>query len=371
MTSEIVSTPTPNTARFGEDPKPYYLALGVVVLMEFVRRAFLGFVPDDFTAYLVAADTFAAGLNPYVDFADAARWAGKPYNYFPGTLYLVVWMAWVPTAVAVALDFCARITALFFAIRWLARRILPDVPTHYVFLIALACEPLFIDVLFGNFVSYLLSAWVGCAYLAEQSATRKRVAAAAVCGVVLAFKPFWFAPAAYCFVLKRNWRGLIGLGAGGAVIGGLSLLHLEWTDSFLTHTAAMREFYYSVDLLNLAPPLLAVAIVLWAAAAWVLDRTGDREWTWLFGCTAVVIFPRLATYSYSLALPLVLYFMRRWGVWRGLAYSVVLIGPLPWLLRTSSLMPGERLENWTHFVWMWATTVVLFVALRRRSGGAA
>lgn len=360
-----MTEPTATTARFGRDPGPYYLALGVVVALELVRRAFLGFVPDDFTAYLVAADMFWEGLNPYTGFTEAQRWNGKPYNYFPGTLYLIVWMAWVPTAVAVTIDFVARITALFFAIRWLARRILPDTPTHLVFLVALACEPLFIDVLFGNFVSYLLSAWVACVYLAEQSPTWRRSLGAAACGLVFAFKPFWFAAAAYPFFLQRNWRGLGALVGGGAVVGALSLRHLDWKDEFFAHTQAMREFYYSVDFLNLAPPLLGVAVVAWVAGALYLDRHGDREWAWLFSCASLVIFPRLATYSYSLALPLVFFFIRRWGWGRGLLYGAVLIGPLPWLLRVSTLMPGERLENWTHFVWILITAVVLFVMLRR------
>lgn len=342
------------------------LAFAVLLALDFVRRAFLGFVPDDFSAYLVAADIFWEGGNPYDKdvFQVAERWNGKPYNYFPGTLYFIVWMAWVPSAVAVAVDFIARVTALFFAIRYLARRILPDTRLHFVFLVALLYEPLFIDVLFGNLVSYLLAAWVACVYLSERSPTVRRMGAAVGCGIVLAFKPFWFPAAAYPFVLRRNWRGLAGLIAGGAIVFGLSLLHLEWREVFFAHTQLMRQIYYSVDFLNLAPPLLIVAGLLWAAGAFWLDRR-NAEWAWLFGCASLAAFPRLATYSYTLMLPVLLFLIRRWGWARGLGYGIVLVGPLPWILRTSSLMPGERLENWTHFVWTIVTSVVLFVMLSR------
>lgn len=349
---------------FGADPKPYWLALGVVVLMELVRRLAFGFVPDDFTAYLSAADVFAAGGNPYADYATSARYNGKPYNYFPGTLYLIVWMAWVPTVVAVVVDFVARVTALFFAIRWLARRVCTTLPPHFVFIIALACEPLFIDVLFGNLVSYLLAAWALCAALSERDVGLKEAAAAACAGVVFAFKPFWYFAGAYCFIVRKNWRGLVALTAGGGTIALLSLPHFEWRDTFVAHTQAMRDFYFSVDLLSLAPPLLGVAAVAWAAAAFALARRGG-DWVWLFGCTSVIVFPRLATYSYSIMLPVVLFFVARWGALRGLLYGAVLIGPIPWLLRVSTLLPGEQLENWTHFVWSWITAVVLFVVLWR------
>lgn len=362
---------TTSEPAFGADPKPYYLAIGVLVLLEFARRAFLGFVPDDFTAYLNAADLFWAGQNPYSDaMFDGARWNGKPYNYFPGTLYLIVWMAWIPTALTVAIDFVARMAALFFALRYLHRRIVPDAKFQFVLLVALFWEPLMIDVLFGNLASYLLAAWAATAYISERDPSKARLAGAFGTGLVLAFKPFWFAPAAYNFWVRRHWSGLVALVSGGAVVLLLSLLHLDWADTFFAHTQTMREYYFSIDLLSLAPKLLPVAVIAWAALALRIARKPTPEWAWLFGCSAIIIFPRVATYSHTLSLPLVLFFIHRWGWLRGLLYGAVLVGPLPWLLRVAPWMPNEQVENLTHYSWAWVTMVVLALILSRRDDAA-
>ena len=351
--------------RFGADPKPYYVALGFLVLLELGRRAFMGYVPDDFTAYLTAADVFWGGGNPYADFEQAARYVGKPFNYFPGTLYVLAWMAWVPTTVAVLVDFVARMAVLAVALRWIGKRILPDVSTHWIYMIALVCEPLMIDVLFGNLVSYLFGAWVCCVYLSEIEATPRRIAMGAACGVVFAFKPFWYPAAAYCFYVRRNWKGLAAVTAGGGSIAVLSLPHISWIESFMTHTRAMREFYISIDFPELAPMLYPAAIIGWLALAWWMARRVPPEDSFLFGCTSIWIFPRIATYSYVLSLPLVLYCIRRFGVLRGLLLGCVLLGPLPWMLRVAPGWPMGRLENWAQFIWIVVLTVVVMVALIR------
>jgi hypothetical protein len=356
--------------RFGADPKPYYLALAALVLLEFVRRAFMGYVPDDFTAYLSAADVFWGGGNPYADFEQAQRYAGKPFTYFPGTLYLLVWMAWVPTAVAVAADFVARIVVLAVALRWIGKRILPNVSTHWVYMIAVLCQPLMIDVLFGNLVSYLFGAWVCCVYLSEREPTVRRLAAAAACGVVFSFKPFWYPAAAYCFFVHRNWRGFAALTIGGGSIAILSLRHIGWLDSFVAHTSAMREFYISVDLLQLAPTLYPVASVGWLVLAFHVWRRVAPDESWLFGATSIWTFPRLATYSYVLALPLVFYCIRRFGLARGLLLGSIIIGPVPWFLRVAPGWPVGRLENWGQFVWIFLLSAVIYVSLIRASSSA-
>lgn len=361
-----VSDTSSSEQGFGRDPKPYYLAFGVLAVLELLRRAFLGYVPDDFTAYLSAADAFVAGLDVYTpELFDVVRYNGKPYNYFPGTLYLIAPLAWVPTAVAASLDWVARVVVLVLTLRYLHRRILPDVGFQFALILAVLCEPLMVDMLFGNLVTYLLGAWACCVWLSEGEETAKRLAIAVGCGVLLAFKPFWFLAAGYPLFLHRKWKLLAATVVGAALIGVASLTFpTHWWPQFFAHTQKMRDFYYSIDLLNLAPALLPVAALVWGGAAIWLDRKGDPQWAWLFGCVSIPVWPRLATYSYTLMLPVAFYLIRRWGWAKGLAYSAVLFGPIPWLLRVAPWVPGERLENWTHFVWTMVTGVVLFLLLR-------
>ena len=84
---------------------------------------------------------------------------------------------------AVVVDYIARIGALYFVLRTLAQRIVPDIGFQWILLLALACQPLMVDVLFGNLVSYLLAAWVLSAVLAPQEPTAPRLLAAAASGV--------------------------------------------------------------------------------------------------------------------------------------------------------------------------------------------
>ena len=190
---------------FGADPKPYYLAVAALVLLEFLRRAFLGYVPDDFTAYLAAADVFVAGEHPYGSaIFDAARYNGKVYNYLPGTLWFIAPLAWLPTAAAVALDWIARVAAVGFALRVFARRIAPDIKFQFVLLIALFHEPLTVDLLFGNFTSYLMGAFAVTVWAAHREDGWGTRAAVFAAGLVLAFKPFWVLGALYVLASKRR-----------------------------------------------------------------------------------------------------------------------------------------------------------------------
>ena len=359
--------PSTTPERFGADPKPYYLAFGVLALLELGRRALFGYVPDDFTAYLSAADSFAAGLNPY-EVYEGPRYDGKPYNYFPGTLYLILPLAFVSTAVAVTADWIVRCAVLLCTLRFLQRRILPNAGLQFVLLAADFHEPLMIDLLFGNLVTYLLGAWALSVWLSERSSEGWReMVLAGLVGLVVVFKPFWFLPVAWSLYLGRKWRLLAAVAASGGAVTAASFTLPETIPAFFAHTQRMREFYYSVDFLNLAPALLPVVGVLWLAGALHIERRGDRAWAFLWGCASIPLWPRLATYSYVMTIPVILFLVHRWGWLRGLLASCVLVGPIPWLLRTSSWMLGERLENWTHFVWALLMAGVLFLMLHKPS----
>jgi len=358
--------PQADRPSFGTDPKPYYLAVGVLCLLELVRRAFLGYVPDDFTAYLSAADVFAAGQHPYGEAGLAAeRYAGKPYNYLPGTLYFIWPLHALSTATAVALDWVARCAALLFALRVMWRRIAPDLPFQFVLLVAVAHQPLLVDLLFGNVTTYLLAAWAGCVWVAHRPRTVATCFAAAFCGLVLSFKPFWVLSGLFVLGAKRRWVELGCAAAGAAVVVVASLPFLDILGQYRDHLAAMAEFYYSVALMTFAPALIPVVAAAWLAAGVALVRRNPGD-AWIWSACAIVFWPRLGTYSYTMTLPVVLFFIARWGWLRGLAASAVLVGPIPWLLRTA---PGFEkaflLEAWTHWIWVWLAAVAVFVSVWR------
>lgn len=356
----------PSESRFGADPKPYYLAIAVLVVAEFVRRAFLGYVPDDFTAYLSAADVFVAGQHPYGDaIFDAVRYNGKVYNYLPGTLWFVAPLAWVPTTVAVAVDWLARVAALGFAARVFWRRLLPDAPFQLVLLVAVFHEPITVDLLFGNVTTYLLAAFAACVWVAHREPSRRLYGVAFLAGLVLAFKPFWVFAGLFALASRRRWGLSIACAVGAGVIVLASLPFLDILPEYLARIGAMADFYYSVALGTFAPWAIPIVALAWLAAGVVLVRRDVAD-AWIWGACTIPYWPRLGTYSYVMTFPLILFLVKRLGWLRGLLASMVFVGPLPWLLRTA---PGFEkdfiLEAWTHWLWAWIASIAVLVLLLR------
>ena len=146
---------------------------------------------------------------------------------------------------------------------------------------------------------------------------------------------------------------------------GLTATQYQFKDSFVAHTQNMREFYFSVDLLNLAPALIAPALLTILAGGFWLWRKRIGPDMWILGCLCLPVFPRLATYSYILAFPFVLLLFRELKPFKAFLASCVVIGPLPWILRESAWLPGERLENWALFVWSIVAMIGFYVYLWR------
>ncbi|MEZ4460679.1 MAG: hypothetical protein R3E66_13315 [bacterium] len=351
-----------------DNPTLVWSALVLLWTAGLVRRMFFDFVPGDFTAYISAADVFVAGQNPYTEARFATpRYDGFPYNYFPGTLFLIAPMAYLSTTVLVTADWVARACALVFVGRTLKRHIVPDMATHHLGVLMLLHEPLVIDQLVGNMVTYLIAAWALCLELSKRSGTLLDVLAAFLAGVVLSFKPFWLIPAGWVLVSRRCWSLTVALVLGVASTPLASLLLLDMIPAFRAHTQQMREFYFSVDLLTLAPWALAVMVPASVVGALLVWRRYPSEWVFLLGCVSVPIWPRVATYSYVITLPFSLYLIRRFGWGRGLALSCVTLGPLPWLLRDAGVLPGEQLENWVMYIWCWCAALLCVWCLKRES----
>jgi len=358
--------------RLWEHPDIVWAAIGAHGVVGLIRRLFFGFVPGDFTAYLSAADLFVAGLDPYTEARfSTPRYEGFPYNYFPGTLFVIAPMAYMSTVVATCTDWVLRAVLLIFAAKTMQKHIVPNLPIHYVAVLMTLHEPLMIDQLVGNMVTYLFAAWAACLELSKRAQTWRWLGLAFICGVVISFMPFWLIPAGWILVSRSRWRSLIALVLGVLSTPLASFLLPRFFDTFTAHTHAMRDYYFSVDLMSLFAPAYFVALPLAALFAIVWWRRHPSEWVFLLGCVSVPIWPRVATYSYVITLPFSLYLTRRWGLARGLSFSVVTLGPLPWLVRDSGFLPGEQLENYMMFVWVCLAAFLCAYLLAAESRGEA
>jgi hypothetical protein len=343
--------------------RAFQIAWLVAVSLGGYYRASLGEIPADMSAYFAAAEVFAAGADPYGEalFA-AARYDGFPYVYPPGTLPLIGWLDRVDPALVVGADVILRASCLLGALEWLRRRILPDVPTWTVVLTALFYQPLIADFAVGNLAIYLLGAFVLCAHLATSAWRWWYLPAGVAAGVLLAFKPMWGLVAGVVLLANRRWAAAASVAAGAAVIVGLTTMHAELVGPWQQRIAEVRSFYSSFDLLALAPALLPVAILAWLAAGVALVRRGVApERLWLWACVSLFAWPRLATYSYVLLIPVLLFLWARLGYRRALAISLVALGPLPWLL----IGTADFVYLGLLYGWSLALAVVLFVILWR------
>lgn len=366
-----MSKSTSQSLSFGQDPKPYFLAIGALVVLELLRRLFLGYIPDDFTAYLSAADTFAAGQNPYSnDILSQPRYNGKPFNYLPATLWILWPLHLLSTPVAAAIDWCLRIAALGFSIQVFSRAVEKHghhkLRLHFVFLLAVAFQPMLVDLLFGNIITYLFFALALILRLSNSEGL-KALGGGVIAGMILAFKPYWILPGLFIALAQKQQVLAAGIFVGAGMIVVASLPYLNWLEVYVAHVESMAAFYYSVAIGTFFSfPQIILTILAWCAAAGLLVRKNPEE-SWLFAFTSLVCFPRIGTYDYVLAFPLVLLLITRLGWLRGLSLGVVFWGPLPWILRTTEAegLPPFIFEAWTHWIWMWIACVWSFVLIWR------
>ncbi len=355
---------------FGEDPKPYILASCVLLILEFIRRAFFDYVPTDFTAYISAGDAFFKGLNPFTEARELVpRYAGYPYNYLPGSLYALQALSYFSTATLVAIDWVLRCICLIGVVYVFHRKMFPTLNLGFIILVMIFFQPLNVDLLFGNIITYLFSAFV-FSYAIAMREKRKPADYLWIFlfGVIISLKPFWAIPVGYLVLSFGRIKLLSAFIAGFLVLPALTVPLWHWVPSWITHTSAMRKFYISVDLLTLSPPLL---VIIWvcglALGVYFLLRqkqTEGENWIWLLGCVSIPMWPRLGTYSYVICLPLVFFFCERWGWKKGLTFTFV-FGPIAWILRDSlTLLPDAQEEQWAFFIWVFIAAFFLVRELK-------
>lgn len=283
-------------------------ALGVVIVAFIalaVARSFASELPGDTSAYIFAMGAFGDGQSPYVNLDTSPHYLGYPYVYFPGTLYLIMALSWLPAHLIAGLDALAKLGCLLYASRWLQRRYALPIAWPVLCLGSLALDPLYTDVRAGNIVLYMFTILLATVDLSERSdlSWRRRLAIGFGFGLLLMFKPMWGISTAWVAALNRRWGLVTGLALGAAAIFAIAGLHPELLPQWLDLLERIRKFWPGFDLGSVVPWLSPVAAIAWGVMAIKLWRTRPSE-AWLWGCSFALAWPRLGNYTYIIALPL-------------------------------------------------------------------
>jgi hypothetical protein len=347
-----------------ELPKWAVIGLWVVLIgcliAEAIHRIWGGYVPRDLSAYLAAAQTFMAGGDPFTDdIKRAVSYKGYVYVYPPGTLPLIGPVSYLKQNVVATLDLFARATTLLGSLHWLKRRFSISAPLCLLVFLALLYEPILVDFRAANLPTYLLGAFLLCVHISHSPQKGWHLAAGALAGLALAFKPMWLAPTLLLFVVRRRWAALAAVVAGASVVGGLTLVHLEMVPTWLARIEQLAERYRNSVLINIHVAAWVSAVVVWlvGAVALVRKRGWNDELLWLWLCVSVVAWPRAGTYTYALYLPVFFFWWRRWDLRRAALAFVITLGPLPWMMRAFGYF-GEY--GWLQLAWGVVVAAVVF-----------
>jgi hypothetical protein len=348
----------------------FFIAL---IAAEAARRWLSGEVSPDLSAYIAAAETFAMGRNPYgPQLLNAPSYGGYVFVYPPGSLPLIRWLALLePRAVTLA-DGILHAGALLVSMAWLRRHFSLPMPLGWLAAMAVMLFwPATSDFISGNLVTYMFATFIGCMWLAYHPEPRPRhLLIALAFGLVLSIKPMWGVPAGLVFLARRRWGLAAALLGGAACMAALSLVpwHGQWlVDDWWARIQMVRAQYRSVDILSLAPALLPAAALLWAAAgALLLRRLGPRHpHLWLWSAASLIAWPRLGSYSYILAVPLLCYLWSRWGWKKNLALALPACAALH--VFRIFLPPGQAEYAYLSllYAWIWIVAALVFFLLWR------
>lgn len=319
------------------------LAVAIILGRVFIERP----VGDDLTSYLAAADVFSRGLDPYGPALSTSKhYAGLPYVYPPGTLYLIAWMAWVPAWVVMLIDGIARMTAIYASIAWAQREFWPERSPEEGVLIALTFAPLINALVQGNMVVYNFAAlaWIWTCAATERTTrvSALRLFTVFLAGALIGFKPMWVIPVGIILALRRAWRSSFTTGLGIASVALLGLIEPGAYVSWLDRVHELREVFEISDLPTLSWPLYAAVCVVWTiASALAWTKRPNHPLLPLLACASVLVWPRVQPYTYIVMIPLWFHLMRssRLGwVWWGL-FAL----PIPFALRASGVGALEQI----------------------------
>lgn len=299
------------------DVGPWLLVCSLGVMIA-IWRGWSGLVPYDISSYIAAAQTFAAGLDPYgAAIFDAPSYDGYVYVYPPHTLWLLTPLTWLEPRWFAAMDALARFGALAWIVVWLSRRLGLRVPTHYVLLGVVGLYvPVTLEFINGNISVYLAAAILVALSSLERARTWKTMGALAMATLVLSVKFTWLLPVGVYAVLRRDVRGVAVMGSVMSVVGAVNVAMWGESMSWLSRGAELRAQMPDASLFEVHPALGGAAALLWSGAMIALLRRGSRS-AWVFVGTSVVWWPRLGLGVYVALLPALFYLVsrdRRWGI---------------------------------------------------------
>jgi hypothetical protein len=345
------------------------LGLGVA---EAARRLAARGLPTDLSAYVSAAQTFAARQDPYGRaIYDAPAWQGFPFVYCPAALWLLLPLALLPRAALLLGDLALRGCAAWWVAAQLRRRsALPRATVWELLLLAWLYEPFVTDLMAGNLALYMLAALLAVLRLGEAARAPTQLAGGVGLGVAFGFKPMWGVAAGYAALQQRRWWVAAGLLAGAGSMLLISLAQGPLFGSWLRHLDEVRAAYRTCDALAISPVWLAIVALAWGVvAAWLLRPScagaagaARGELTWLWGCASLIAWPRLAPYCYLALAPVLVAVAPALGRGPALLIAAPWLGPLPWLL-------GERWMPRVRYGWALALAVGLAAWLARLRKG--
>ncbi|MEJ5928890.1 glycosyltransferase 87 family protein [Corynebacterium sp. H128] len=236
----------------------------------------------DLQVYAHGGMTFLRGLPLYAaSFGESGN--GLPFTYPPFAAFLFSTFAWLPFPVVVTLYLCACLACLWAIARWLA---LP-VPTAVVTALFLCAHPTFNTLSFGQINIFLMTLILADAFDKRPAWLPRGV----LIGIAAAIK---VTPGIFLlwFLVRRDFRGLLGMLAGGAAAT-LGMAVWKPRDTWTYFTEALVDpnrvgnpaYIYNAalkgDLLRLGAPdavwylALVVSLALGVWAAYRAHRCGQ------------------------------------------------------------------------------------------------
>ncbi len=336
-----------------------------------IWRAIHGALPHDLSAYVSAADLFAAGANPYTSYAEATHYAGYPYVYPPGTLWVIAPLSVLPATLVVVGEAALRGVLTWRVTRHLTRIYGMEMPWQILTACLLLYQPYLTDVWAGNIAILLFWGWLEFVQHTKNSMLYgvRGVVAGVVVGVLVAFKPTWMLPVGWALICAGHLR--VGAGALCAVmlIAALGWVpDTGWYADWWGLLEETRAHWASFGWMSVSPWLWGLLVAAWSGVAvWVWRHR--REQAWLWGAASIVVWPHANIYSYLLVLPLALAVLMRWiaaddGVLMRAAKATVVYGvpsapvgiAMSAMLKHDLWWRGATLNAWAlcvALVWVW------------------
>ena len=314
------------------------LVLAVIGLLLIARLAF-GITPHDLSAYVVGADLFTRGLSPYLDYTQSPHYEGYPFVYMPGALPFFAPLALLPTAAILALDAILRVSVFALCVRTLVGWLKIQVEWPKVFLVTLvSLYAAYIDVLTGNFATFMLGQALCAVWLSRRpQAARWPVAATGLLGVSVMIKPTWALGVLVVFVMARRWRQAASFLVGCALFLTASVMQVQAFADWRVLLGQVTSYWWeSRNFWTTSPLLWGLVAACWGVATLLIWRKRP-EHAWVWGMSAVMLWPRHGYYSYLVLLPIHAYLYARLGAWKTLALSLAFISPLPRLLELNGV----------------------------------